>query len=516
MPQRIAVTGATGTLGKQLLAALEEADHPGENVVAFASERSEGQEVDFGEDTLPVEAADYRGVNIALIAVPLAEARAQIDAAQKHGAWVIDFSGAFRSDINVPLIAPASSPKPTGPGRVISIAGPTGLALAAMLGPLKAAWVDVVGALRRGVSRRRRREAARAPDCRADGRPRGPQGNEPFAHRLAFNVIPQVGAFAAGGHHPFSTEELAVALDVARAMPKAPVLRATALQVPVFHGILLTVSGQLEAPLDVSAALKGAPGVKVIDSPAEAIYPMPMLAAQDSAVHVGRIRTAGNHFWFVASPSTTPRSPHAPACNSPSVWFDNLSAGGSFPAVQARRVASRCHGRAVALRRRPMLTVLGLVPLLTVVGQTSFGTITTTVGGQATDVIQNDATLHQPDCNTMLTATWTTALTGVPCSSLLMWVTSAADCEAAPAGSDVTLQTEPRSDFSSRYAHEDRIVSTFPLSSIVSVQAQLTDGTGQCGRGPVSVDVPDLRCDQRWTPTRSARRSRWSRRRCPQ
>jgi aspartate-semialdehyde dehydrogenase len=61
------------------------------------------------------------------------------------------------------------------------------------------------------------------------------------------------------------------------------------------------MSGQLEGPLDVAAALKAAPNVKVLDAPGEGIYPMPMVAVADRSVHVGRIRAAGNHFWLVAA-----------------------------------------------------------------------------------------------------------------------------------------------------------------------------------------------------------------------
>jgi aspartate-semialdehyde dehydrogenase len=304
MPRRIAVVGATGALGSQLLAALEEKDHPADALRLFASDRSEGEELDYGEETLPVEPADFRGVDLALIATPLSAARGLIDAANKAGAWAVDFSGAFRSDQNVPLVAPGVTAMPTGAGRVVSVAGPAAIALATLLKPLNAQWVDVValyGAATRGNAgvKLLERQTAELMGGREG------ESVEPFAHRLAFNVIPQVGAFAKEGHHPFSTEELAVALDVARALPKAPVLRTTALHVPVFHGITLALSGQLEAPLDVTATLKSAPHVKLLDAPGEGVYPMPMLATSDRAVHVGRIRSAANHFWLVAALDNT-------------------------------------------------------------------------------------------------------------------------------------------------------------------------------------------------------------------
>jgi aspartate-semialdehyde dehydrogenase len=131
---------------------------------------------------------------------------------------------------------------------------------------------------------------------------RGVDTEELAPHQLAFNVVPHVGAFAKG--HPQSSEELAAALDVARAFDKAPVVRMTALHVPVFHGLSLALSMQLTNPAEaeaVRAALKANDKVKVVDAPDESIYPTTQLTAADDAVLVGRIRTAGNHVWLVAA-----------------------------------------------------------------------------------------------------------------------------------------------------------------------------------------------------------------------
>src|SRR5882724_494518 len=100
----IAVVGATGILGQQLLRAFEEADFPPEELTAFASERSAGEEVDYAGESLSIEPIEFRGVKLALIATPLGPAKGLIDAARKAGTRVIDFSGAFRADPGVPLV----------------------------------------------------------------------------------------------------------------------------------------------------------------------------------------------------------------------------------------------------------------------------------------------------------------------------------------------------------------------------------------------------------------------------
>ncbi|MBL8956301.1 MAG: aspartate-semialdehyde dehydrogenase [Myxococcaceae bacterium] len=320
----IAIVGATGVLGTQLISALGRADHPVEELTLFASEKSVGTEVDVGGETLEVEPIEFRGIDVALFATPLAASRPLIDAALKVGTRVIDFSGAFRSDRSVPHGVPGLTAFPSD-ARVAGVAGAAGLTLSRALAPLhraaRVAWADVTalhGAGHRG------RAGVEALEKQTAGLLSGrhPDSPEPFAQTAAFNVLPHVGAFAKA--HPQSSEELATALDFARAVeaaPPAPPLRGapnpapfapltappvrvTALHVPVFHGLVLSVSLQLEGPLDVEAvraALKGSSRVKVLDAPDEGIYPTALLTADDEAVHVGRIRVAGNHVWFVAA-----------------------------------------------------------------------------------------------------------------------------------------------------------------------------------------------------------------------
>lgn len=301
----IAVVGATGVLGTQLLVALGDEEHPVEELTLFASERSHGKEVEVAGETLEIEPIDFRGVKLAFIATPLAAAKPLIEEARKAGTRVVDFSGAFRPDRAIPHIVPGVSAAPAAEAPAVGIAGAAGSALAHVLSAIHRwnpiAWADVTGlygAAHRGSAGIDALEKETAALLSG----RGVDTEELAPHQLAFNVVPHVGAFAKG--HPQSSEELAAALDVARAFDKAPVVRMTALHVPVFHGLSLALSMQLTNAADaeaVRAALKANDKVKVVDAPDESIYPTTQLTAADDAVLVGRIRTAGNHVWLVAA-----------------------------------------------------------------------------------------------------------------------------------------------------------------------------------------------------------------------
>jgi aspartate-semialdehyde dehydrogenase len=125
-----------------------------------------------------------------------------------------------------------------------------------------------------------------------NGREPGPASA--FPHRIAFNLFPQVGPFGPNGDGGASGEEQKLVRET-RAILGAPALpiQVTAVRVPVFYGHSLAVNLRTERPLSAAAArdaLRAGTGTKVLDDPANAIYPMPMLAVNDDAVHVGRIR----------------------------------------------------------------------------------------------------------------------------------------------------------------------------------------------------------------------------------
>jgi aspartate-semialdehyde dehydrogenase len=309
---RIAVVGVTGVVGREVLGALLEAGVPPDNVTALGTDRSEGEEIEYGSETLEIERAApeaFRGHRAVVLAVPEQAARMWAAAAQAAGAWVVDVSHAFREDAGVPLVLPAVNmevlQRPFR-GRVVATPSPLTAMVLSTLEPLRAAF-----GLRRasatalfGASSSGQRGVAELEKQTAGLLSGREDEAEVFPHRLGFNVIPQVGAFEG----PWTREERALPLEAARIWEgrgELPVLSATVLQVPTFYGHAVTLSIELAgrpSEDDLRAALKKSSALKVLDAPAEKIYPMPMLITADPTVHVGRVRSvprAPGHFELV-------------------------------------------------------------------------------------------------------------------------------------------------------------------------------------------------------------------------
>lgn len=302
MPPIIAVVGATGAVGRQILNSLERHDVEPEQLRLFASERSEGEELDYQEETLPVEKLDagaFRGCQAVILAVPAAVAPGLASRAQQEGAWVVDVSGSYRVDAAVPLVAPGVNDSvltQASSGRVVCVAHPATQAMLAVLKPLREhfglSFADatfLLGAASRG--RAGQDELSQQTAALLNGK-------EPevaaFPHRLGFNIIPAVGTFEAG----LCELERHVLVEAARVWSgdALPAMTATALMVPTYHGLVAVLSAHLQRAADaeaVRAVLKQSPALKVLDEPSEQIYPMPMLTVDDASPHVGRVRAAG-------------------------------------------------------------------------------------------------------------------------------------------------------------------------------------------------------------------------------
>lgn len=294
----IAVVGATGVVGREILAALEAAGHPAEKLTALASERSEGKELDYLDETIEVEKAtgeSFRGMALALFAAPAEVAKALAPAAQAAGAWVVDTSVAFRGSAPL-VISGVNEAVLDAPfaGRIVAVpsAATTGLVLA--LEPLRRAFglarVEVTALL--GASHHGQR-GIEVLEQQTAGLLSGREAEVAvFPHRLAFNLIPQVGQLQG----EWSEEESGLrdeADRLWRGQPELPALYGTAIQVPIFYGTFLVVTAKLRRPSsaeEVRAALKGGAGLTLLDAPGEKVYPMPMLVTADPTVHVGRVR----------------------------------------------------------------------------------------------------------------------------------------------------------------------------------------------------------------------------------
>lgn len=305
----IAIVGATGTVGRQLITCLQLHDVEPDQVRFFSSEKTEGEELDYEEETLPTEPPGpdaFRGVQVAIIATPPAVAKPLALQAQQSGAWTLDLSGAFRVDQNVPLVSPGVNDgvldRPFQ-GRIVSVAHPATQALLAVLQPLRAKFgltfadaTMLFGTASRGNAGQDQLTKQTAALLNAKD-----PDVEVFPYRIGFNVLPAVGAFEG----PLCDGERHVLVEAARIWSgdALPALTATTLTVPTFHGMTIVLSAHLNRPVDadgVRATLKEDSSLKVIDDPAQNLFPMPMLATDDAAVHVGRIRAAGPRVQLVA------------------------------------------------------------------------------------------------------------------------------------------------------------------------------------------------------------------------
>jgi aspartate-semialdehyde dehydrogenase len=302
-PVSLALVGATGTVGRTVLEVLDDLDVPVRSLRAFASPRSAGTTLSFRADDVRVEAlreGAFRGCEVAIFCAGAQVAREWAVRAVAEGCAVVDDSPAFRAEPDVPLVVPEVNPEALAdaPRGIVSNPCTNATALTVALQPLRAAaglrrlvvtTYQSVSGIGQGGVEVLEREARDLLNLRE------PEPAARFPHRIAFNVIPQVGAFGEGGR----TEEEEKIVRETRKVFGEPALRiaATAVRVPVFFGHSAAVNVATERRLGAEAArelLRKAPGVKLVDDPAQGIYPMPMLVANEDAVLVGRVREDGS------------------------------------------------------------------------------------------------------------------------------------------------------------------------------------------------------------------------------
>ncbi|MDR3265455.1 MAG: aspartate-semialdehyde dehydrogenase [Synergistaceae bacterium] len=291
----VAVFGATGAVGVEMLKILDERNFPVENLRLLASRGD--RTVRWRGRDCPVEAigpAGFEGIDVALFAVEGDVSEEWAPVAVKSGAVVIDNSSAFRMTPEVPLVVPEVNAEDIATHRGI-IANPNCSTIIAVvaLDPLHRAagikrlvastYQAVSGAGRQGVE-----ELEKQTRAYAEG---GKMEISVFQHQIAFNLIPHIDAFAEGD---YTKEELKMRNE-SRKILHSPGLRvsATCVRVPVMrsHSEALTI--ETERPLSPDEArdlLRDAKGVKLVDVPAEKTYPMPLFASDQDLIHVGRIR----------------------------------------------------------------------------------------------------------------------------------------------------------------------------------------------------------------------------------
>ena len=302
----IAILGATGAVGREMLNVLEEYDIPVSRLKLLSSARSAGSKIPFrGEGLTVEEAADasFEGMDFVLGAVKSGMSRAFAPAIVKSGAVYIDNSSAFRMDPAIPLVVPEINGEDAKSNSGI-IANPNCSTIQAMV-PLKPLQ-DAYG-LKRVIYSTYQAVSGAGLQGYLDLE-NGLRGEAPkkFPHPIAGNCLPHIDVFLDNGY----TKEEQKMIDETRkilSLPELPVT-ATTVRVPVFHGHSESINVEFERPFELDALralLEKAPGLVVMDDPARELYPMAITAADTDPVYVGRIRRDfsvqnGINFWCVA------------------------------------------------------------------------------------------------------------------------------------------------------------------------------------------------------------------------
>lgn len=336
MGYKVAVVGATGAVGREMLTTLAERDFPATEVVALASEKSAGTEVSYGEDkTLKVQnlaTYDFKGTDIALFSAggSISEKYAPIAAAA--GCVAIDNSSHFRMDPDVPLVVPEVNADAVGRyGKRNIIANPncSTAQLVVALKPLHdlakikrvvvSTYQSVSGAGKEGMDELFTQTRAIYVN--------DPVENDKFTKQIAFNVIPHIDKFMDDGA---TKEEWKMTGETKKILDPAIELVAMCVRVPVFIGHAEAVFIETEKPLSVEEArdaMQDFPGLVVVDHRADEGYVTPHECAGEDAVYVSRVRKDptvknGLIFWCVS---------------------DNLRKGAALNAVQIAETLVKNH-----------------------------------------------------------------------------------------------------------------------------------------------------------------------------
>lgn len=307
----VAVVGATGVVGREMVSILAERQPEISKVLALASERSSGSYIPFGDDRILVETlseSSFEGVDYALFSAGGAVSAQYAPIAASKGCVVIDNSSYFRLDPSVPLVVPEVNPDAIRTHAGI-IANPncSTAQLVVVLNPL----LKVAGLKRVSVATYQSvsgagKSALQELESQSRSNLNGvTQEPSVFTHPIAFNLIPQIDSFLDNG---YTKEEMKVTHETRKILdcPTLPIA-ATAVRVPVFISHSEAVSIQTDRTLSATEArqvLASAPGVVVMDDPSHHVYPTPRALSGKDEVAVGRIREDlsqenGLCFWCV-------------------------------------------------------------------------------------------------------------------------------------------------------------------------------------------------------------------------
>ena len=313
MGYRVAVVGATGNVGREMMNILEEVDFPVDEIHAIASRKSKGVEVAFGDRTLKcqdLEQFDFSTVDIVLMSAGGGVSKEWSEKIGKAGPIVIDNSSAWRMDPDVPLIVPEVNPddvKLATKKNIIANPNCSTIQLVTALRPLHDAakikrvvvstYQSVSGAGKEGMDELWNQ--TKAIYGLGDATPKK------FPKQIAFNVLPFIGSFRDDG---YADEEAKMWMETQKMMDPSIKLTVTCVRVPVFVGHSEAVTVEFDRPItpdEARAILRDAPGVQVVDKHEADGYITPVDAAGEFAVYVSRIRKDhtvenGLSFWVVS------------------------------------------------------------------------------------------------------------------------------------------------------------------------------------------------------------------------
>jgi aspartate-semialdehyde dehydrogenase len=334
MGYRVAVVGATGNVGREMLNILAEREFPAEEVAALASRRSLGTECSYGDRTLKtqdLDTFDFEGWDMAFFAIGSDATKQYAPKAARSGCTVIDNSSLYRYDMEVPLIVPEVNPDAIEGYRAKNIIANPNCSTAQMVVALKplhdrARIKRVVVATYQSVSGTGK-EAMDELWNQTKGIYVPGQEVEPkvYPKQIAFNVIPHIDSFMDDGS---TREEWKMVAETKKIMDPSIKVTATCVRVPVFVGHSEAINVEFEDPIDAEEAreiLREAPGVLVVDKREPGGYITPVECVGEYATYVSRIR----------EDSTVD--------NGLSMWVvsDNLRKGAALNAVQIAELLGR-------------------------------------------------------------------------------------------------------------------------------------------------------------------------------
>jgi aspartate-semialdehyde dehydrogenase len=312
---RVAVVGATGAVGSTILGVMRERAFPAEEIVPFASERSAGRTIDYGDSDLTVVALaeeSIAGFDLALFSAGSGVSAQWAPRFADAGAVVVDNSSQWRMHADVPLVVSEVNPEALdGHKGIVANPNCTTMQTVMALGPIleKAGIERVVMSSYQAVSGTGQRAVEELHhQAEAVIEARDMPAPSVYPHQIAFNVLPQVETFTDGDD--YTTEERKCMRETSKILGRDDIgVSATCARVPVFTGHSVSANVQTREPLEPDECrelLAAAPGVVVLDDPANGLYPTALDAAGRDDVLVGRIRRDPSHerclnLWIVGN-----------------------------------------------------------------------------------------------------------------------------------------------------------------------------------------------------------------------